>query len=205
MTRKKSEQEKFWGGAFGDDYTDRNRGDAMLASNLDFFSDVFSRTQGLASIVELGANRGMNLRAIRALAPAAELHAVEINKKAAAHLQEVRDVEVTVGSIIDYEPGREFDLSFTKGVLIHIAPELLSKAYEVLYRCSRKYVLIAEYYNPTPVELSYRGHQGRLFKRDFAGEMMDMFGNLELVGYGYRYRRDPVFPQDDITWFLLRK
>jgi spore coat polysaccharide biosynthesis protein SpsF len=25
------------------------------------------------------------------------------------------------------------------------------------------------------------------------------------VDYGFAYRRDPNFPQDDITWFLLEK
>jgi spore coat polysaccharide biosynthesis protein SpsF len=26
-----------------------------------------------------------------------------------------------------------------------------------------------------------------------------------LVDYGFAYHRDPAFPQDDITWFLLEK
>jgi spore coat polysaccharide biosynthesis protein SpsF len=26
-----------------------------------------------------------------------------------------------------------------------------------------------------------------------------------LVDYGFAYHRDPNFPQDDITWFLLEK
>jgi len=51
----------------------------------------------------------------------------------------------------------------------------------------------------------YRDHTDRLFKRDFTGEMLDMFSDLELVDYGFVYRRDPIFPQDDITWFLLEK
>jgi len=62
-----------------------------------------------------------------------------------------------------------------------------------------------EYYNPVPVEVSYRGHQGKLFKRDFSGEMLDKFKDLRLIRYGFVYHRDPSFPQDDITWFLLEK
>ncbi len=69
---------------------------------------------------------------------------------------------------------------------------------------SKKYILIAEYYNPTPVEMEYRGHREKLFKRDFAGEMMDQYNDLTLVDYGFVYHRDP-FPQDDITWFLMKK
>ena len=49
--------------------------------------------------------------------------------------------------------------------------------------CSKKFILIAEYYNPTPVEVSYRGHNGKLFKRDFAGEMMKKYSDLKLIDY----------------------
>jgi hypothetical protein len=43
------------------------------------------------------------------------------------------------------------------------------------------------------------------FKRDFAGEIMDRFPDLRLVDYGFVYHRDPQFPQDDFTWFLMEK
>ena len=66
-------------------------------------------------------------------------------------------------------------------------------------------MLIAEYYSPNPVVIPYRGHEDRLFKRDFAGDMLDQFADLSLVDYGFTYRRDPDFPQDDISWFLLQK
>ena len=66
-------------------------------------------------------------------------------------------------------------------------------------------MLIAEYYNPTPVEVTYRGHSRRLFKRDFAGELLSAYDDLQLVDYGFSYHGDPVMPQDDITWFLLEK
>jgi spore coat polysaccharide biosynthesis protein SpsF len=44
-----------------------------------------------------------------------------------------------------------------------------------------------------------------LFKRDFAGEMMDRYPDLKLLDYGFVYHRDPAFPDDDITWFLMEK
>ena len=42
-------------------------------------------------------------------------------------------------------------------------------------------------------------------KRDFAGEMMDRHPELQLVEYGFVYKRDPNFPQNDVTWFLMEK
>ena len=54
-------------------------------------------------------------------------------------------------------------------------------------------------------KLPYRGHAGKLFKRDFAGELLERYADLSLVDYGFVYRRDPNFRQDDLTWFLLEK
>ena len=90
-------------------------------------------------------------------------------------------------------------------MLIHVHPDNLHKVYDNLYNNSRRYILIAEYYDPKPVTLTYRGHKNKMFKRDFAGEMLDKYYNLSLVGYGFCYHRDPAFPQDDISWFLLEK
>jgi spore coat polysaccharide biosynthesis protein SpsF len=53
--------------------------------------------------------------------------------------------------------------------------------------------------------ITYRGVDDRLFKRDFAGDLLDMYPSLSLIDYGFCYRRDPVFPQDDISWFLMAK
>ena len=74
--------------------------------------------------------------------------------------------------------------------------------YEKLYKSRSRYIVLNECYNPTPVEIPYRGHKDRLFKRDLAGEMLDQFPGLSIAGYGL-YHRDPVFPTDDSTWFLL--
>ena len=93
----------------------------------------------------------------------------------------------------------------TKGVLIHINPEFLDKAFDILYKSSKKYILLIEYFNPTPVEVIYRGHEEKLFKRDFARDLMKRYDNLSLIDYGFKYNGDNLFPQDDLTWFLLSK
>ena len=202
----KTEQEKFWAGEFGNDYITRNQSEEYLAANLNFFSKVFNRLSRPNSLIEFGANVGMNLRAIKLLFPTIELAGVEINRSAAGELSKVIGPDqVYNGSIFDYPPVRKFDVSLIKGVLIHINPEMLPAVYEKLYQASRKYILVAEYYNPSPVTVNYRGHTDRLFKRDFAGELLDTYDDLELIDYGFAYKRDVAFPQDDITWFLLKK
>jgi len=200
-----TEQEAFWAGRFGDDYVERNQGEAIVAGNLALFSRVLEHTTGVRSAIEFGANVGMNLMALRALVPGIALSAIEINQKAVGALEALGGITVFPQSILDYAPACTHDLVLIKGVLIHIHPDQLQRVYELLYASSARYICVAEYYNPSPVELAYRGNRDRLFKRDFAGEMLDRFPGLRLAGYGFRYRRDPNFPQDDITWFLLEK
>ncbi len=198
-------QERFWQGEFGDAYVDRNAGAAAVASSLAFFGRALERAGGLGSVLELGTNRGLNLQALRALLPQAQLQGVELNGKACALARALNVAEIWEGSLFDYPVTKGFDLAFTKGVLIHLPPDLLPAAYDKLYQASRRFILVAEYYNPTPVEVSYRGHAERLFKRDFAGELLDRHADLRLLDYGFVYHRDPLFPADDISWFLLEK
>ena len=75
----------------------------------------------------------------------------------------------------------------------------------MIYNLSSKYILICEYYNPKPVKIKYRDFENKLFKRDFAGDLMSEYKNLKLIDYGFVYHNDPKFPQDDLTWFLMKK
>ncbi len=206
MSSFKTEQEEFWAGKFGSDYISRNQGAELLASNLNFFSKALAGARGVDSCIEFGANIGMNLKALRLLHPAQDQHAIEINADAVELLKETVPAEnIYPASILEFESDRTWDLVLIKGVLIHINPDALDQVYEKLVAACGKYLLIAEYYNPSPVAIPYRGNADRLFKRDFAGEMLEKHPGMELVDYGFAYRRDPSFPQDDINWFLLKK
>ena len=196
---RKTQQEEFWSGRFGDNYIE------MIAANTALFSKILDRTHGVSSVIEFGANIGLNLIAIRRLLPEVSLAAVEINKSAVHQLERLKGVSVIHSSIFDFKSNKTWDLALSKGVLIHIKPKELPQAYDLLYGSSRRYICLAEYYNPTPADVTYRGHKGKLFKRDFAGEMLDRFKGLALLDYGFAYRRDNYHFQDDITWFLLEK
>jgi pseudaminic acid biosynthesis-associated methylase len=202
----KTEQEAFWAGEFGTAYIERNQGDALLASNLHFFAKALRATLGVDSCIEFGANIGMNLRALKLLYPAQEQFGIEINADAVRELGIViPPSHVIHSSILDFNPQRTWDLVLIKGVLIHIDPSVLAQVYDKLVTAAARYLLVAEYYNPSPVAVAYRGHSNRLFKRDFAGEIMERHPEMKLVDYGFAYRRDPNVPQDDISWFLLER
>lgn len=202
----KTEQEKFWAGEFGTEYIQRNQGPALLAANLDLFAKALRGAHNVESCIEFGANVGMNLKALKLLYPEQEFHAIEINPNAAKELARViPEKNVFNMTVLDFKSSRTWDLALIKGVLIHINPDVLDQVYESLYLATNKYLLVCEYYNPSPVQISYRGHSDRLYKRDFAGEIMTKYPDMHLVDYGFAYRRDPNFPQDDITWFLMEK
>ena len=200
----KTEQEDFWAGDFGNEYINRNHGEKTIASNINFFTKSLSQAKGVKSCIEFGANLGLNLRALSLLFPGIDVHAVEINTEACNHLEKfIHSSNVYNQSILDFSPNKKYELTLVKGFLIHINPDHLKTVYEKLVASTCRYLMVAEYYNPLPSTVTYRGHEDRLFKRDFAGEILDQFPELQLVDYGFFYHRDSKFPQDDITWFLL--
>ena len=206
MDMKRSLQEEFWAGEFGDHYSVRNNDPRLVVSNISVFSQILRRLRQVDTVCELGANIGLNLIALHTLLPEAKLTGVEINEKAARRLAQLEYVTVNHNSIYDLqEADEQYDLVFTKGVLIHQDPDMLQKAYHTLYRLSKRYIMVCEYYNPTPVEVEYRGNKSVLFKRDFAGELMAKYPNLVLLDYGFIYHGDNQFPGDDFTWFLMEK
>ncbi|MDX2212941.1 MAG: methyltransferase domain-containing protein [Oculatellaceae cyanobacterium bins.114] len=200
--RSKTEQELFWEGQFGNDYTQRN--DVLWEQRQPFFATVLSKTFGVKTICELGANRGHNLEAIAHLSSNFELTGVELNPSALASLKAIPTVNAVHSSIQEFQPNQTFDLVFTCGVLIHINPDDLPLVYQKIFDLSSRYILINEYFNPAPVELSYRGHSEKLFKRDFAKEFIDQTQHVSVVDYGFLWQQ--VNPSwDNTTWFLMEK
>ncbi len=202
-----TEQENFWAGEFGDNYIARNNAIKTINAKTALFSKILSHTKNVSTILEIGANIGLNLLALKNLISSCKCSAIEINPVAVTQLKTIPNVKVFEGSVFQFTPEQlgKYDFTFTSGVLIHINPEKLSQVYELLYTCSTKYIMVNEYYNPSPVEVTYRGHSQKLFKRDFAGDLLEKYSDLELIDYGFQYHKDNNFPLDDCTWFLLMK
>ena len=197
-----------WRAALGDTYTERH---GVSPATLDSRMAMWGRLLGLMdgdtpeSILEVGANIGLNLRALRLLT-GAKLAAVEPNDGARERL--VLDGVVTYDnahgvSASDLPRDVGFDLVFTCGLLIHIPPDDLGKVCAEIYRVSNKYILCIEYFADRPEELPYRGHEGLLWKRDFGDFWMARYPNLALVDYGFLWRRATGL--DNLTYWLFRK
>jgi pseudaminic acid biosynthesis-associated methylase len=203
--KNKTEQENFWEGRFGDQYTSRNSSKILQKNNDIFFKKIFKGTNNIFSVLELGCNIGNNLISLKKIYKKSSFTGVEINKEACKKITK-RDADINVinSSINNFKTENKFDLVICKGVLIHIHPKQLKFIYQKIYNLSKKYILIAEYYNPKPISLNYRGYKRKLFKRDFTGDLLNFYKKLKLSNYGFVYHYDE-YPQDDINWFLLKK
>lgn len=195
----KTDQEAYW--INNDAYHERSPGDEE--ANYAMFRKALacSDLKYDCSILELGCGTGAGLRAMQRCFSYPKLTGIEINRdaieKAPNYARLIR------ASILDWEPDDEWQLVYTRGVLIHIHPDDLPKAYATMVKASSRYVLTCEYFAPQRRMIPYRGINDRLWAADYAGEIMDAHG-LKLVDYGFVSKRD-LHPQDDLTWWLLEK
>jgi pseudaminic acid biosynthesis-associated methylase len=192
-----TQQLEMWSGEFGKQYTDRNQVDWQRRVPL-----LRPMVEGLSPgrVLEVGCNRGHNLVALREiLGEKPELIGVEPNPYAREFARSVgvdaRDADAFGLPF----PDGHFDLVFTAGVLIHIAPEDLPRALREVYRCSRRSILAIEYFSEGETAIPYRGHQGLLWKRDFQRHYQTLLPELTLVRQGYCEEWDRT------TWWLWEK
>jgi len=200
------EQEKFWKGNFGKGYVERNS-DFDYAVTEKGWRQMLRKASGVRSALECGSNIGRNLEGLRRVDPSMDLGLIEINEAAyRTAVERVKPVRSFNGPILQssFEPA-SFDLAFTCGVLIHIAPDDLAANLEKVFLYSRRWIVICEYFNRTPVSLPYHGEPDKLFKRDFGKFFMERF-SVNVVDYGFLW--SPEFEAggfDDMTWWLFEK
>ncbi|OEJ66326.1 pseudaminic acid biosynthesis-associated methylase [Magnetovibrio blakemorei] len=198
-----------WRGSFGDEYTKRNVADnASLHPRIRMWTRILKPLIGdePSNILEVGANLGLNMRALRTIS-AAKLTAVEPNPTARQQLindgvltnEDVHDATADALPFAD----NTFDLAFTSGVMIHIAPENLGQACDEIHRVSSKYIMCCEYYSDKEEAISYRGQDGLLFKRDYGDFWLNRHTDLILMDYGFFWKKATGL--DNLTWWLFKK
>jgi len=197
-----------WRGAFGNEYITRNE---ATEERIEISERLLRRALAPAepapvSILEVGCNIGINLRAIQRFSSAG-LFGVEPNPIARQRILDdgVLPPERILdghGSAIPMASG-SVDLAFTSGVLIHVPPDEIGGVMREIHRVTRRYILLMEYFSRQPETIEYRGKTGMLFKRDFGSFYLDTFPDLSVVADGFFWRR--TTGADDLTWCLLRK
>jgi pseudaminic acid biosynthesis-associated methylase len=163
-----------------------------------FWDDIINWVDPKA-VLEVGCNIGSNLKAIRSIDRNLQLVGVDVNVDA---ITEATLAGLNVYEMSALDVGRmwpeTFDLTFTAGVLIHVAPEHLSDAMDAIIHSSRRYVLAVEYAADTEEHIEYRGHSGKLWRRPF-GKLYEAKG-LKLIE-----EKDAGNGFDRCTAWLLEK
>lgn len=187
-----------WTGEFGDQYTQRN-----VVDWRDRVGAWWTMLKGLEPdrVLEVGANRGHNLLALKRLAIGWGYYGIEPNASAAqnkpANCNYWRSLDEYIAS-----PFPGFDLVFTCGVLIHIPPNELDATLRKIHALSRKYILCIEYFADQETTVEYRGFTDMLWKRNWPQEYESRFPDLQLIRSGF-WGKDAGF--DDVNWWLWEK
>lgn len=210
---KETQQTKVWQGEFGRAYTDRNTLSPEQLDKLWLGNYGVSRSEinqaflaGVprdARILEVGCNVGNQLLALKAQG-FHDLTGVEIQSYAIEVARgRVPSVLFMQGSALGLPfDDQSFDLVFTSGVLIHIAPADLPQAMSEIHRCARRYIWGSEYFSAEPASVNYRGHESLLWKMDYAHLYLSSFTDLKLLR---EQRLRYVETQNVDTVFLLEK
>jgi pseudaminic acid biosynthesis-associated methylase len=187
-----TEQIRKWMNTFGNDYTDRN------AFTLEEMDRLYKGNYGITrtelnkifvedldrsiKILEVGSNIGNQLLLLQQMG-FKNLFGIEINSYAVERAKAInKNINLIQGSAFDIPFKNDFfDLVFTSGVLIHIAPSDIHKAITEICRCSDKYIWGFEYYADKYTKVEYREHKNMLWKTNFAKLYLDSFDDLELI------------------------
>jgi len=211
---KITEQIKEWMGKFGKEYTDRN---ALTLNEMDeMYIKKFgvSRTElnnlfigelnRSTKILEVGSNIGNQLLLLQKMG-FENLYGIEINSYAVEFSKSrTKNINIIQGSAFDIPfKDKYFDLVFTSGLLIHIAPSDIEIVMQEIHRCTKEYIWGFEYYADKHTEIVYRGKKNLLWKANFPRLYLDLFDDVELVK---KKRLRYLNNENNIdVMFLLRK
>lgn len=191
-----------WQGEFGDEYTRRYQGSVSARA----MAWVRLIPHGTRSVLEVGANKGLNLQAISALG-IDELYAAEPNELALGLLMESGilpkdNIRADFAHQLGFPDGF-VDCALTSGVLIHISPDYLLASMREIHRCSRKWIICGEYFAKQERMIPYRGTKDTLWVRNYRDLWLENFPDLKLVQSWFA---DKVLTGlDDVNYWVFEK
>jgi pseudaminic acid biosynthesis-associated methylase len=191
--------EHLWAGEFGNAYLERN---LDAAEGRGPFWDAILGRFPTESVLEVGCTQGDNLVHLARHVPAERIWGVDVNPIVLQRLREhVPGVHPLLGVARELPfPDDSFDLVLTVGLLIHIPDDTLEQVMGELVRVSRRWVLSGEYHADEPTEITYRGHDGILFKRDYGELFRRWFPDCPVVEEAF-LTEDEGF--DRVTYTVL--
>ena len=180
-----NKQEKFWKETYASEYISRNK-NFDLDSGIKAWAQMTKNLGPIDSVLECGCNIGRNINILNHLLPNAQKSVIEISPEAFSLVTKTYELSSSQNcSILESNmPLKNFDLVFTTGVLIHIAPENLLPNLEKIYNYSKKYILFCEMFSRVPRTVTYKGENDLLFTRDYGRFFAENFP-CRVVDYGF--------------------
>ena len=141
-----------WTNAHGMKYVVHHLKEDWQKSRVEKWRQILSHFPDATSCFEIGCNIGTNLRTIRHCRPEAVVSGLEINPYAALEAEKISNGDVFLGEIASHDFKHEqYDLVFSRGVLIHINPDKIEEVITKMISAASKYLLIWENYSPAYV------------------------------------------------------
>ncbi len=206
MSNPMNRQEVFWSKEYSSEYMKRNS-IFDIDSGIKAWAKMTQAVPTLESILECGSNIGRNIAVLNHLYPSASKSIIELSEGAFKVVtNRYRLLDAFNSSILEADlADRRYELVFTSGVLIHIAPENLMENLKKIYSASSKYILFCEMFSRNPAAVPYRGGNDLLFTRDYGRLFLESF-NVEVVDYGFlwgHFYDNAGF--DDAHYWLFKK
>lgn len=189
---KKTQQMEKWTCAFGNEYTSRNPYAFEDTENLylklygvrrtEMNREFIGNLRNSLKILEVGSNVGAQLIVLQKMG-FTDLYGIEIQEGAVEFSKSItKGINIIKGSALDI-PFKDnyFDLVFTSGVLIHIAPADIIEVMKEIHRTTRKYIWGFEYFAEEYTEIEYRGEKNLLWKANFSEIYLHNFTDLKLL------------------------
>jgi hypothetical protein len=87
--------------------------------------------------------------------------------------------------------------------LIHVPPDKILASMKEIHRCSKRWIVCAEYFAPEERELPYRGQRNALWLRDYGSLWLDNFPDLTCIATFFAWKR--MTGLDNLTFWLFEK
>ncbi len=208
-------QENIWSSDHGFRYVVHHMGEDWKKNNirLPVWTLVLAQVPEITSVCEFGCNIGANLKSINHLNPEIALAGIEINPHAVKLLQKENLGDIHCASILDVDLDRQYDMVFTRGVLIHINPDEVPTVMHNMAKHARHYVMIYEHYSANPHNLDrYQPlskevvpGEGYQFWRDFSDDFQALYPDWQMVATGVDDTLNQVPEEGDLHWTIFRR
>jgi len=212
-----NEQQEFWKGKHGNEWTERlltmksayqnweaDSGVKLKDLLQEFFHDIPKNSK----IIEMGCGPGWVLKTLEELGYT-KLHGIDINDNAIRVARKNHPkIRFSAGPLEAVTITHWYDTVLTSAFLIHIHPDNLDNTMKIIYNTANKYIFGRELSSTSPEECPIENPNKRKWKnqywtRRFKVKWLELFPDLKVVKYKLIPMMSKQYIQTEV--YLLEK